>query len=481
MDRAACDRARLARDPRFDGLFFIGVKSTGIYCRPICPARSPRPENIVYYPTAAAAASAGLRPCLRCRPETAPDTPAWNGTSATVARAMHLIRQGALDDGSVESLAARLGVGARHLRRLFRQHIGAAPKAIADNQRLLFAKRLVVETDMSITQAALAAGYGSLRRFNAAFRKHLGRTPSQLRASRPQTGPRSGYGFSCTLTMPYRPPYDWDRMLAFFQGRAISGVEWVGGGRYHRTIRLSSTRGTIIVGHAKKGHALELDACLTDSRELIRVVARVKRMFDLDANPRAIHQTLIQDPLLAQRIRKTPGLRLPGSWDPFETAVRAVVGQQISVKGAVTQLGRIARLVGVPYDGDGGPHLTRFFPDAAEMVAAEMAAIGMPQKRKKTLREIAQHILSGSLRLDSAEELSRFVDTMTAIPGIGDWTANYVAMRALGEPDAFPASDLGIVKALQLGDTRPTVKQVTKRAEAWRPWRAYAAIYLWLG
>jgi AraC family transcriptional regulator of adaptative response / DNA-3-methyladenine glycosylase II len=480
MDRAACDRARLARDPRFDGLFFIGVKSTGIYCRPICPARPPRPENIVYYPTAAAAASAGLRPCLRCRPETAPNTPAWNGTSATVARAMHLIRQGALDSGSVQDLAARLGVGARHLRRLFQQHIGATPKTIANNQRLLFGKRLVVETDMTITQAALAAGYGSLRRFNAAFRKHLGRTPSQLRSSRPQARQRSGYGFSCTLTMPYRPPYDWDRMLAFFRGRAIPGVEWVGGGRYCRTIRLPATRGTIAVGHAEKGHALELDVCLTESRELIRVVERARRMFDLDANPGAIHQTLNQDPLLAERIRKTPGLRLPGSWDPFETAVRAVVGQQISVKGAVCQLGRIARLVGVPYDGDGAPHLTRFFPDAAEMVAAEMATLGMPQKRKETLRQIARQVLSGSLQLDAVGDLSRFFDTMTAIPGIGDWTANYVAMRAMGEPDAFPASDLGIMKALQMGDTRPTVKQVRARADAWRPWRAYAAIYLWL-
>ncbi len=481
MDRAACDRARLARDPRFDGLFFIGVKSTGVYCRPICPARSPRPENIVYYPTAAAAASAGLRPCLRCRPETAPGTPAWNGTSATVARAMHLIRQGVLDGGSVEELAARLGVGARHLRRLFRQHIGAAPKAIADNQRLLFAKRLVVETDMPITQAALAAGYGSLRRFNDAFRKHVGRTPSQLRASRPQTRPRSGFGFSCTLKMTYRPPYDWDRMLAFFQGRAIPGVEWVGDGRYRRTIRLPASRGTIAVGQANKAHALELDVCLTDSRDLIRVVERVRRMFDLDANPQAIHQSLIQDPLLAQRIRKTPGLRLPGSWDPFETAVRAVVGQQISVKGAVTQLGHIAGLIGVPYDGESNPRLTRYFPDAAEMLASDMAAIGMPQMKKKTLRRIAQHIFSGSLQLDTVGELSRFVDIMTAIPGIGDWTANYVAMRALGEPDAFPASDLGIVKALQVGDSRPTVKQVRARADAWRPWRAYAAIYLWLG
>ncbi len=481
MDRAACDRARLARDPRFDGLFFIGVRSTGIYCRPICPAPSPRPENIVYYPTAAAAAAAGLRPCMRCRPETAPGTPAWNGTSATVARAMNLIRQGALDDESVEDLAARLGVGARHLRRLFQQHIGATPKAIADNQRLLFAKKLLLETDMPITQAALAAGYGSLRRFNAAFRKRVGRTPSQLRRSQPQIRTRSDSGFNCTLTLPYRPPYDWDRMLAFFQGRAIPGVEWVGGRTYRRTIRLSTTRGTITVRHASKGLALGLDVCMTESRELMTVVERVRRMFDLDANPRAIYQTLFRDPLMAERIRKTPGLRLPGSWDPFETAVRAVVGQQISVKGAVTQLGRIARMAGTAVKGGSDPHLSRFFPGAADMVAADMAAIGMPQKRKETLRQISQQVVSGTLRLEAVGELSKFVDTMTAIPGIGDWTANYLAMRALAEPDAFPASDLGIMKALQAGDTRPTVKQVTARAEAWRPWRAYAAIYLWQG
>jgi AraC family transcriptional regulator of adaptative response / DNA-3-methyladenine glycosylase II len=394
---------------------------------------------------------------------------------------MHLIRQGALDGGSVEDLAARMGVGTRHLRRLFRQHIGATPKAIADNQRLLFAKRLLGETDMPITQAALAAGYGSLRRFNAAFRKHVGRTPSQLRASRPQTHPRSDSGFSCTLTLPYRPPYDWDRMLAFFQGRAIPGVEWVGGGSYRRTIRLSTTRGTIAVRHAKRGLSLKLDVHLSDTRKMMRIVERVRRMFDLDANPQAIHQTLKQDPLLAERIRNSPGLRLPGSWDPFETAVRAVVGQQISVKGAVTQLGRIACLVGVPYDGIERPHLTRLFPNAAELMAADMAGIGMPQKRKETLRQIAGQIVSGSLQLETVGEYAHFVDTMKAVPGIGDWTVNYVAMRALGEPDAFPASDLGIMKALQVGSTRPTARQVTARAEAWRPWRAYAAVYLWHG
>lgn len=480
LDPEICDRARLARDPRFDGLFFIGVRSTGIYCRPVCPAPSPRPENVVYYPTAAAAAAAGLRPCLRCRPETAPGTPAWNGTSATVARAMGLIRQGVLDHGSVEDLAARLGVGARHLRRLFHRHIGATPKAIADSQRVLFAKKLVMDTDMPITQAALAAGYGSLRRFNAAFRKGIGRTPTQLRHGRQQNRARFDSGLSCTLTLPYRPPYDWERMLAFFRERAIPGVEWADGATYCRTIRLSTSRGIIALHQASSGHALKLDLHLTDNCELMTVVERVRRMFDLDANPQAIHQTLIQDPLLAGRVLQSPGLRLPGTWDPFETVVRAVVGQQISVKGAVAHLSRIVRLAGPRFDGGNDPRLTEFFPDPGELAAADLTAIGLPGKRKETLRRISRHIASGDLQLDTAGELSRFVETLTAIPGIGPWTANYVAMRALGEPNAFPASDLGIRNALRDGKDRPSEKQVIARAEAWRPWRAYAAVYLWL-
>jgi AraC family transcriptional regulator of adaptative response / DNA-3-methyladenine glycosylase II len=268
-------------------------------------------------------------------------------------------------------------------------------------------------------------------------------------------------------------------MLTFLQRRAIPGVEWANNNSYRRTIRLSASQGSIAVRQASKGHALKLEVCLTDSRELITVVERVRRIFDLDANPRAIHQTLIQDPLLAKRIGQAPGLRLPGSWDPFETLVRAVVGQQISVEGAVTQLGRIARLAGTEFNGDDNPHLKWFFPQAAELAAADMTAIGMPQKRKDTLRQISQLVASKALQLNAVGGLSRFVDTLTTLPGVGDWTANYVAMRALGEPDAFPASDLGIMKSLQDGKTRLTAKQVTARAEAWRPWRAYAAVYLW--
>lgn len=480
LDRSICDRARLARDPRFDGLFFVGVHSTGIYCRPICPAPSPRPENIVYYPTAAAAVAAGLRPCLRCRPEAAPGTPAWNGTSATVSRAMQLIRQGALDGASVDALADRLGIGARHLRRLFRRHLGATPKALADTQRLLFAKKLVMETHMPLTEAAFAAGYGSLRRFNAAFKQHIGRSPSALRRRRPSPKRPSDGGFSCTLTLTYRPPYDWQRMLAFFRVRAIPGVEWADEKRYHRTIRLTASQGTIAVGHRPHDRALELYLHLNDSRDLMSIVTRVRRMFDLDANPGAIHRILGQDPLLARRIRKAPGLRLPGAWDPFETMVRAVVGQQISVKGAVTVLGRIARLAGTPREASDVPELPLFFPDAGALLGADLSLIGMPGARRRTLQELARQIAAGALELESTAGLPLLIRRLTAIPGIGDWTANYVAMRALAEPDAFPASDLGILRALAHEDRRPTVREVAARADAWRPWRAYAAAYLWL-
>ena len=481
LDRSVCDRARLARDPRFDGLFFIGVRSTGIYCRPVCPAPTPKPENIVYYPTAAAAAAAGLRPCLRCRPETAPGTPAWNGTSTTVARALTLIRRGGPEPITVTGLASRLGVGERHLRRLFRQHLGTTPKAMLDYHRLLFAKTLIHDTDMSITQAAFAAGYGSLRRLDAAFRRHVGRTPSQIRKSRPLNADSLSSGLRCTLSLAYRPPYDWPRILAFFRDRAIAGVEWADATTYARTFCLPSATGAFSVRHAKRGHALELTVRLDDGRALMAVVERVRRMFDLDANPQAIHATLARDPMLAERVRRMPGLRLPVAWDPFETAVRAVVGQQISVRGAVTQLGRIAALAGKAGTVTAFPQLAVIFPDATELAAADLDAIGMPVKRRATLRRLADMVSAGSLNLAVNGKLSGFIEVLTAIPGIGDWTANYVAMRAFGEPDAFPAADLGIIKALQDGDHRPTIRQVAERAEGWRPWRAYAAIYLWQG
>lgn len=479
LNREICDRARLAKDARFDGLFFTGVLTTGIYCRPICPAPAPKPANIIYFNTAAAAAEAGLRPCMRCRPEASPGTPAWSGTSATVSRAMLLIRQGALNDSSVEDLALKLGVGGRHLRRLFNTHVGASPKALATTQKILFAKKLLNETRLPITRIAFAAGFGSIRRFNAAFNKLYGKTPSAFRY--PSKGSHTGGEalFNCDMTLNYRPPFDWQKMLGFFKSRAIPGVETVENDVYHRTIRINETTGTISVSHADAGNALKLTTALSDSCDLMFIVERVRRMFDLDANMAAIHNVFSEDPLLIKTVQSRPGIRLPGAWDPFEVAVRAVVGQQISVKGARTVIGRIAAKAGTPFEPNHRPELTHIFPTARQLAECELGRIGMPGKRVVTLKTLSQAVVGDPQTLFVKTSLVEFIKELTRIPGIGDWTAQYIAMRALGEPDAFPAADLGIMKALQQGPKRPTPKQVLARAENWRPWRAYAVIYLW--
>jgi AraC family transcriptional regulator, regulatory protein of adaptative response / DNA-3-methyladenine glycosylase II len=479
LDTRTCERARLARDPRFDGLFFVGVLSTGIYCRPICPARSPKPENIVYFPSAAAAAEAGLRPCLRCRPEAAPGSPAWNGTSSTVSRAMLLIRQGALNEGNVEDLASKLGVGSRHLRRLFQTHIGASPKSLATTQKVLFAKKLLSETDLSITEIAFASGFGSIRRFNWSFSKAYGTTPSAIRRRNNGNKTTGNDLFQCTLALSYRPPFDFQRMLEFFELRAIPGVESVSEGVYRRTIRINETTGVISVTQSATGNVLQLTVALSDSRELMSIVEKLRRMFDLDANMTAIHEVLNADDLLARSVAKHPGLRLPGTWDPLEAAIRAVVGQQVSVKGARTVLGRIAAKAGPPFASGDYPELTRFFPTAHELATADLKAVGTPEVRIRTIQTLAQEVDRERLAFVVKGSLSDFIQQMIRIPGIGDWTAQYIAMRAMGEPDAFPAGDLGIIKALQNGDKRPTMKQIRERADKWSPWRAYAAMYLW--
>jgi AraC family transcriptional regulator of adaptative response / DNA-3-methyladenine glycosylase II len=390
-----------------------------------------------------------------------------------------LIRQGALNHGNVEDLALKLGVGSRHLRRLFQTHMGVSPLALATTQKILFAKKLLHETQLPISQIAFASGFGSIRRFNAAFRKLYGKTPSAFR--QPVRVKRRGgpAHYRCELTLSYRPPFDWQRMLAFYRSRAIPGVEYVENGVYHRTIRIDETTGTLSVGHDDKDNALRLTAVLSDSRDLMPLVERVRRMFDLDANMAAVHAVLAMDPVLAKVIRQQPGLRLPGAWDPFEVAVRAVAGQQVSVKGARTILGRIAAKAGAPADFSGQPALTRFFPTARELGGCELGRIGMPTKRVATIKALSQAVAGGSMSLVVGASVEHFIKQLTGIPGIGDWTAQYMAMRALGEPDAFPAGDLGIIKALQQEGKRPTRKQILARAENWRPWRSYAAIYLW--
>jgi AraC family transcriptional regulator, regulatory protein of adaptative response / DNA-3-methyladenine glycosylase II len=394
---------------------------------------------------------------------------------------MLLIRQGALNEGSLEDLASKLGVGSRHLRRLFQTHVGASPKSLATTQKILFAKKLLNETNLSVTQIAFASGFGSIRRFNAAFSKIYGRTPSAIRSRNNSSKTAGSELFQCTLTLSYRPPFDWQRTLGFFELRAIPGVEFVSRGTYSRAVRINETTGVISVAHSATGNALLLTVALSDSRDLISIVERVRRMFDLDANMTAIHDVLAADPVLERLVDKLPGLRLPGSWDPFETAVRGVVGQQVSVKGARTILGRIAAKAGPRFGSMDHPELTQFFPTAHELNVCDLGGIGMPDSRIRTVQALAEEVDSGRLAFLVKGSLSDFIGQLIQIPGIGDWTAQYIAMRAMSEPDAFPASDLGIVRAMRHDDKLLTVKQILQRAERWRPWRAYAAVYLWQG
>jgi AraC family transcriptional regulator of adaptative response / DNA-3-methyladenine glycosylase II len=460
LDRKVCDRARLARDARFDGRFFIGVTSTGVYCRPVCPAPQPKSANVRYFASAAAAAEAGFRPCLRCRPEASPETPAWLGTSASVSRALKLIGESALDDGGVENLAERLGIGSRHLRRLFLRYVGATPVAVAQTRRVHFAKKLIDETNLSMTQVAMAAGFGSIRRFNATFQKLYGRTPGDLRRSSAagRNGHEAGH---YTLHLSYRPPYNWDALIEFLALRATPGVETVTPALYHRTISMDGKAGEIVVRPLPRKNCLELQVRYPDPAVLFRIVERVRRIFDLGADPAEVARHLKKDPILAPVIRRHPGLRVPGCWDGFEIAVRAILGQQVSVKAATTLAGRLAREFGCPVQGEEGV----LFPSAADLASADLTRVGITRQRAKSIQELALAVARGEIVFDGSVDAERFEGKITMVPGIGPWTAQYIAMR-LGEPDAFPSGDLYLRDAAQ-------------RADAWRPWRAYAAMYLW--
>lgn len=466
LDRRVCDRARRSRDARFDGKFFIAVTSTKIYCRPICPARSPKDENIRYYPTAAAAQAAGFRPCLRCRPEASPGTPAWFGTSSVVSRGLRLITDGALDRDGVDALADRLGVTARHLRRLFLQHLGATPLEVALTRRVHFAKKLIDETRLPLSQVAFAAGFGSLRRFNGQIRRVYSRTPGELRRlARKQPDEAGRYRFR----IAYRPPYDWTAMIEFLAARAIPGVEHVEGNRYLRTIAIDGNTGSIAVSPATDGPALLLDVHFAVPQVLLLIVERVRRIFDVGADPSVIVEQLSGDALLRRASAAHPGIRTPGAWDPFELTVRAILGQQISVRAATTIAGRVAARWGTPLDEATG--LTRLFPTPAQLANAPLEEAGIISTRANTLRSVARAIRDGGLIFDGTSTAA----ALRAIPGIGDWTAQYVLMRALNEPDAFPSGDL-VLKRMAGGCTS---RELDRRSEAWRPWRAYAVMLLW--
>jgi AraC family transcriptional regulator of adaptative response / DNA-3-methyladenine glycosylase II len=471
-----CYRALRSRDARFDGRFFTGVASTGVYCRPVCPARTPLLRNCRFFPSAAAAAQAGFRPCRRCRPEAAPGSPAWQGTSAAVTRALRLLGEGALDRGGVDELAAKVGAGSRHLRRLFEEHLGASPLAVAQTRRVHFAKKLLDETALPITEIAHAAGFASLRRFNAAMKSAFAAEPRELRRRR---APRE-MGASLTLRLAARPPFDGRALLAYLAQRELPGVEQVDVRFYRRSVAVGGERAVIAV-------ALDPDACgvrLTLPAALVpeaaRIAARVRRLFDLDADPAPIRAQLRRDPALAARLRRSPGLRVPGAWSGFELAVRAVLGQQVTVAGACTLAGRIAAAHGEKLEAADG-RIERVFPGAAALAAADLSGLGLTRARCDALAALARAVASGALDLEGGQAPDEVQRRLLALPGVGPWTAEYVALRALGEPDAFPASDLGLRRALGSAEQPLAQQALEQRAKDWQPWRGYAAVLLWSG
>ncbi len=465
----ACYAAMLTRDRRFDGVFFVAVSTTGIYCRPICPARTPGRTRCTFYATPVLCEAAGYRACFRCRPELAPGNADVDAVDALVATAARRIAEGALNDRSVNDLAAELGVSARHLRRATEARLGVSPIDLAQSRRLALAKQLLQDTAMPVTEIAFAAGFGSVRRFNAAFHDRMGKAPSVMRRGH---APESRAG-GLTLRLDYRPPYEWTQLLAFLRMRAIPGVEVASADAYRRTVRIGAHTGTLEVRQAVGRPSLSLSVSPGLSPVLMPLVARVRRMFDVDARPDVIADVLGRDALLAPLVAARPGLRLPGAIEPFEAAIRALLGQQVSVKGATTLAGRFAAAFGRRYDGGDG--LTDVFPTATEVAAvspAAIAAIGLPGARAAAIHGFATALATNRIALEG--ELETFVARAVALPGVGPWTAHYLAMRALHLPDAFPAADLGIKKALDA-----TPREAEARAEAWRPFRSYAVIHLW--
>jgi AraC family transcriptional regulator, regulatory protein of adaptative response / DNA-3-methyladenine glycosylase II len=477
LDHAACYRAVRQRDARFDGRFFTGVTTTGIYCRPICPARTPLLKNVIFFPTAAAAQEAGFRPCLRCRPETAPDLGAWRGTSNTVSRALSLIEHGALDDADVDALAGRLGVGERQLRRLFRQHLGASPVAVAQTRRVLLAKQLIHETALPMTEVAFAAGFGSIRRFNETFQQLFGRSPRALRRT---AGPEFSAAATgeLVLLLRYHPPYDWDAMTAFLRQRVIAGIEHVTANSYARTLQLDGLTGTVTV-EPTDGNALRATVRFPKLSALPIIIARLRSVFDLGADPLAIAAHLAKDPMLAPLVKARPGLRVPGAWDGFELAIRAVLGQQITVTAAARLAGSMVAAYGEPVASP-DHHLTHVFPRPDRIAGADLGPLGMPRSRAAALSAVAAAAVADPHVFAANCELGEAVRRLCAIRGVGEWTAQYIALRQLREPDAFPAADLGLLRAIAGCEGRKhSSSELLDRADAWRPWRAYAAQHLW--
>ncbi|MFI6822384.1 DNA-3-methyladenine glycosylase 2 family protein [Micromonospora sp. NPDC050187] len=479
LDFERCYRAVDSRDQRFDGWFYTGVTSTGIYCRPSCPAMTPKRENVRFFPSAAAAQGAGLRACRRCRPDAAPGSPEWDVRADVVGRAMRLIADGVVDRDGVPGLASRLGYTERHLHRMLRAELGAGPLALARAQRAQTARVLIETTGLGMAEVAFAAGFGSVRQFNETVREVFALAPSELRATRGR-GPVSGGAGTITVRLAYRPPLHVGSLLEFLALRAVPGVEEVRDGTYHRGLSLPHGPGEVALTPAAGYVSATLR--LTDLRDLAPAVARCRRLLDLDADPVAVDATLAADPALAGPVAAEPGVRLPRTPDhPFEAAVRAILTQQVSLRSARPLL--VLLLTHCPpdpaltgHERDGGWGL-RGFPEAREVVGVPDGGFRGPVGRREAVRALARAVAGGELSLDGDWAQTR--RQLLALPGIGPWTAGYVAMRGLGDPDVFLPTDLAVrrgARALGLPDDPKTLDAY---AERWRPWRSYAVARLW--
>lgn len=484
-DARTCEQARLSRDARFDGLFFTAVTSTGIYCRPVCPAPAPLPRHVRYFANAAAAEAAGFRPCLRCRPELAPGDAAWRHGDDVVARSLALIDAGALTEAPLSHLAGQLQLSERQLRRLFVERLGAPPVGVHGTRRLLLAKQLLTDTTLPVTDVAMAAGFNSLRRFNTVFRDAYRMAPRDLRR---QAAPAAGEvprPEVLELRLGYRPPYAFDALLDFLRRRALPGLEVVTDESYARAFVTADGPGWWRVsrwthGRGEQPHALRLEVHGTRPAVLLSLVNRVRRLFDLDADPDAIALVLRQDATLRPLLTRTPGLRLPGAWDGVELAVRAIAGQQVSVAAARTIAGRVAAQLGTPLPEALQAHgFTHTFPEPSQLAEASLDGLGLTRDRALAIRGVARALLDGRVDLSPAWPLETFVERWTALPGIGRWTAQYIAMRALSHPDACPIEDLVVRRMLGGSGGALTPALVRNRAERWRPWRAYAVMHVW--
>lgn len=478
IDRDAAYFALTSRDPRFDGVFYVGVTSTGIYCRPICPVKPPQAANCLFFSSAEAAEKSGFRPCLRCRPELAPGNASVDRGQRIAERLMQQIDEGLIEQsGSLEEIAARFNLSLRQLRRIVQKELGVSPQELRQTRRLLLAKQLLSETRLPVTDIAFASGFSSLRRFNDAFSNQYRMPPSRLRKESLKESAEINGSETSKLQLGYRPPYDWTAMLDFLRLRALSGVEHVDGISYSRTVRLGPYSGWIRVEQQEAKNRLQVEFSHSLTPVLPALLRRLRNLFDLSARPDLIAGRLAEDPLLQPALLAHPGLRVPGAFDGFEMAVRAILGQQITVKAAATLGGRFVKAFGDPVTTP-LPQLTHLSPSPARIAQCsldEIASLGIVSARTRCILALAAACARGDLNLDAASQPKRTLDRLLTIPGIGDWTAQYLAMRALRWPDAFPAGD--VVVRNNLG--KISVREAERRSQIWRPWRSYAVMHIW--